>query len=120
MSLLWMLLQEAMITKPARTNFSCNGWPGGQCGRYYGLQAQEWYVGRLTISMCVAGGVGILGGFFRHRTILILAMALTILPFIGTLENGIYTMGTAEDVRFMCSDDWWLTNDRVITFWGDE
>lgn len=120
LGLLWMLLEEAMITQPVRYNFSCNSWPGGRCGRYYGLQAQEFYVSRLAICMVTAGVVGVLGGLFRHRTLLILAVALTTFPFFGTLENSIYTMGASEDVRFMCSDDDWTTNERVSVFWGDE
>jgi len=120
LGLAWMMIQEQMITLPVRDMFSCTGWPEGGCGRYYGLQAQEYYVGRLTVTMLAAGGVGVVGGVFRHRTLLILAMVLTIVPFFGILENGINTMGTAEDVRFMCSDPWWVSNDRVGLFWGDD
>jgi len=118
--LLWMLLEEAMITEPARADFSCNGWPDGKCGRYYGLQAQEFYVSRLAGSMVLAGFVGILGGLFRHRTLLIFAMSLTTVPFVDTLENSIYTMGAAEDVRFMCTDDWWVNGNKIALFWGED
>lgn len=118
LGLSWMVLQDQMVTTPVRANFSCNGWPDEQCGRYYGLEAQAYYVARLSVSLVAAGGIGLFGGFFRHRTLLILAMALTIVPFIGILENGIYTMGTAVDVDFMCTDDWW--DGRVEMFWGDQ
>jgi len=114
-----MWLQEQMITEPARDSFSCADWPEGKCARYYGLQAQEYYVARLATAMVAAGGVGLLGGIFRHRTLLILAMTLTIVPFFGIIQNSVYTMGTAEDVTFMCTDAWWLANDRVVIFWGD-
>jgi len=120
LGLAWMMVQEQMITLPVRDQFSCSGWPDEQCGRYYGLQAQEYYVGRLAVTMLAAGGVGVVGGFFRHRTLLIFAMVLTIVPFFGIIENGIYTMGTAEDVRFMCSDEWWVSSDRVGLFWGED
>jgi len=120
LGLAWIVIQEQMITSPVRDQFSCNGWPDGQCGRYYGLQAQEYYVGRLAITMLASGGVGVVAAFFRHRTLLILAMVLTIVPFIGILENGIYTMGAAEDVHFMCTDDWWVTNNKNVMFWGDD
>jgi len=116
---LWIILEEAMITEPAMM-LNCNGWDDGVCGRYYGLQAQEYYVSRLAITMVTSGFFGVLGGFFRHRTTLILAMALTTVPFFGTLENSIYTMGAAEDVRHMCSDSWWAENNRVTIFWGEE
>jgi len=121
MGLLWMLLQEAMITSTARANFSCNGWPDGQCSRYYGFKAQEYYVGRITISLCVAGAFGIFGGILKCRTVLTLALVLTIIPFSGIIENGIYTFGNSEDVSYMCGDeDWWLQDDRLTTFWGDD
>jgi len=117
--LLWMLLQEAMITQPVRTNFSCHSWPGGNCGRYYAFKAQEYYVGRMTIAMCVAGGMGLVGGFMKHRFFIDLAMVLTIIPFTAIIENGIYTLGNSEDTRYMCSDSWW-TETRLALFWGEE
>jgi len=121
LGLLWMLLEDAMITEPVRIS-TCNGWPGDRCGRFYPLQAQEYYVRRLAGSMVLAGFVGFLGGLFRHRTLLIFAMSLTTVPFFDTLENSIYTMGAAEDVRFMCTDDWWANpvDGKIWMFWGEE
>jgi len=119
--LLWMLLQEAMITLAVR-EFSCNGWPGDQCFRYYGFKAQEYYVGRMTITMCVAGAAGVISAFLKKRAFSTLAMILTILPFTGIIENSIYTLGNSEDVSFMCTDAWWTADDntKLKLFWGDE
>jgi len=121
--LLWMLLQEAMITLPERT-FSCNGWPGGECNRYYGFKAQEYYVSRMTIGMCVAGAAGGIGGFLKYRVFATLAMVITLIPFNAIIENGIYTLGNSEDVRYMCSDTFWQTEvdgvTRLAIFWGED
>jgi len=118
--LLWMMLQEAMITMPARANFSCHSWPGGFCGRYYAFKAQEYYVGRMTISMCVAGGAGLIGAFSKYRFFIDLAMVLTLIPFTGIIENGIYTLGNSEDVRYMCRDTTFWTEARLERMWGTE
>jgi len=119
--LLWMLLQEAMITVAVRS-FSCNGWPEGQCFRYYGFKAQEYYVGRMTITMCVAGAAGALSAFMKKRAFSTLAMVLTLVPFTGIIENSIYTLGNSEDVSYMCTDEWWTADDnsKLKIFWGEE
>merc|ERR1719285_984356 len=116
-----MLLQEAMITVAVRF-FSCNGWPEDQCFRYYGFKAQEYYVGRITITMCVAGAAGAISAFLKKRAFSTLAMVLTLLPFTGIIENSIYTLGNSEDVSYMCADEWWTDNDnaKLKAFWGEE
>lgn len=113
-----MLLQEAMMTLPVRGDFSCNSWPGGVCHRYYGFKAQEYYVDRMTIALCVAGGVGVIAGFLRSRSVASLAMVLTLIPFCGIIENGIYTLGNSDDVWHMCTDPFWVDTDRVGDFFG--
>jgi len=123
MGLLWMLLQEAMITVPVR-NFSCNGWPKNQCYRYYGFKGQEYYVGRMTIAMCVAGAAGVVSAFLKKRAFCTVAMVLTLLPFTGIIENSIYTLGNSEDVSYLCTDEWWTrvtnNNSKLKMFWGEE
>jgi len=110
--IMWSMLHQAITTYPAITD-TCQGWPK-KCGKYYGLDKQKTYVMEITIWMSVAGCIGLLGGVGQSRILLILALAFTIVPFMGIIENGIFVLGTVENVRSMCDD-----TSLIETIWGD-
>merc|ERR1739838_1278611 len=85
MGIIWMMLHEIMTTNPSMGD--CLGWPDGKCYRYYGLAEQKSYVIIIVINMGIAGFIGFLGGIGQRRTLLILALAITIAPFASITQN---------------------------------
>jgi len=120
--IIWMMLHEAMVTKPSIGD--CWGWPGGECHWYYGLEEQKTYVIIIAFHMGIAGFIGFLGGVGHYRTLLILALAITILPFVAITQNGIYVIGIAARVRMMCDDCRMMCDDCddcsfIKELWGN-
>lgn len=81
--ILWYMLHEAISTEPRDFDHT-------------ELDAQKQYVQAIMIRMIIAGIIGLLGGISQRRTLLILALAFTIVPFVCIIQNGVKVAGSKQ------------------------